>query len=445
MDLRAFLTDLEKAGELIRIRKPVDPRYISALTAQSKKGVCFERIQGYDMPVVSGLLNTMDRLAVGMHAPKGAIGRRVSEAVQKPIPPVVVKEGPCQEVVLTGDQVDLTRLPLPLQGEIDGGPYISASMTIAKDPEYGRNAGFYRFMYSDPTHLGIGLTGPSDLRLFYQRALSAKRPVPMAVAIGTHPSDMVAVTYKAPAGYDELAIAGALWGEPLELVRCTTIDAEAPAHAEIVLECEILPTGFTVDEGRFGEFTRFVGELVYMPLVEVKAITRRRDAIFQVIHMPWENIILDVPVYEAIAWNVLRTAGIETKAINVTTGGCGQFHVVAAIKKRGGEGKNAVLALLSAASFKYAVVVDDDIDVFDPDHVEWAIFSRVQADRDVIVIPGARAKPLDPSLPPVKPPALPLGAKLGIDATIPEYASKERYTTIAYPFMNEVRLEDYLD
>jgi len=445
MDLRAFIRDLEGAGELTRIRKPVDPRYITPLTAQCDKGVYFEKIVGYDMPVVSGLLGSMDRLAVGMQMDKKAIGKRVAQAVQHPVPPVVRDDGPCQEILLTGDDVDLTRLPLPLHSDLDGAPYISAGMTIAKDGEYGRNAGFYRFMYNDPRHLGIGLLGPSDLRIFYQRALAAERPVPMAIAIGTHPSDMVAVTYKAPIGCDELAIAGGLWGKPLELVRCRTIDAEAPANAEIVLECEILPVGFSVDEGRFGEFTRFVGGHVMMPLVEVKAITHRKNPIFQAIHMPMDNIILDAPVYEAIAWNILEMAGIETTAINVSTGGCGQFHVVAAIKKRPGEGKNALMALLSTASFKYAVVVDDDIDVYEPDMVEWAIFSRVQPDRDVIIISDARAKPLDPSLQPAKPPAvLPLTAKMGIDATIPEYANKERYTKIVYPFMKDVRLQDYL-
>jgi len=438
------LTDLEKAGELLRIRKPVDPRYISPLTSQSKKAVYFEKIEGYDMPVVAGIVGTLDRLSVSAHIPKDVMGLRFAEALQKPIPPVLVKDGPCQEVIVTGEEVDLTRFPLPLQSKLDGGPYISAGMTMVKHPEYGRNTGFYRLMYNDPTHLVIGLTGPSDLRLMYEQALAAKKPVPMAVAIGTHPTTMVAVSYKAPLGYDEMSIAGAMFGEPFELVRCKTIDAEAPARAEIVLECEILPTGFTVDEGRFGEFTRQMGELVYMPMVKVKAITRRRDAIFQVVHMPWENIILNVPTYGSIAWNVLKAAGIDAKAVNVTAGGC-QLHVVAAIKKRGGEGKNALLALLSAANFKYAVVVDDDIDVFDPDQVEWAMAMRVQADRDVIIISDARAKPLDPSLRPVKRPALPLGAKMGIDATIPEYVDKGRYATITSPFMDDVRLEDYVD
>ncbi len=446
MDLRKFIKDLEEAGELTRIRKPVDPRYITPLTAQCDKGVFFERIVGYEMPVVSGLVGTMDRLAIGMKMDKRAIGRRVAHAVQHPIPPVVRSDGPCQEVVLKDRDVDLTRFPLPLHSDLDGAPYISAGMTIAKDGQYGRNTGFYRLMYNDPSHLGIGLMGPSDLRLFYQRALAAGRPLPLAIAIGTHPSDMVAVTYKAPIGSDELAIAGGLRGEPLELVRCRTIDAEVIANAEIVLECEIEPIGFTVDEGRFGEFTRFVGGHIMMPLIKVKAITHRKNPIFQAIHMPMDNIVLDAPVYEAVAWNILEMAGIETTAINVSTGGCGQFHVVAAIKKRPGEGKNALMALLSSASFKYAVVVDDDIDVYDPDRVEWAIFSRVQADRDVIIISDARAKPLDPSLQAPKPPAvLPLTSKMGIDATIPEYANRERYTTITYPFMNEVRLKDYLD
>lgn len=445
MDLRDFIADLESTGQLQRIQKPVDPRYISALTAQSDKGILLEKVIGYDMPVTANLVGTMDRLAIGMRMQKREMGRAVAQAVHNPIEPVIVNSGPCQEIIIQGEDVDLTRLPLPLQGRIDGAPYISAALTIATDPNYGRNAGFYRLMYNGPRLLGIGLTGPSDLRMFYQSALAENRSVPLAIVIGTHPIDQVAVTYKAPMGFDELAIAGALRGKPLELVACKTIDAVAPAYAEIVLECEILPTGFTIDEGRFGEFTRFVGNHVYMPLMEVKAITMRKDAIFQAIHMPWENIILDAPVYEASAWNVLEIAGIQTKAVNVNTGGCGQFHVVAAIKKRAGEGKNALLALLSVASFKYAVVVDDDIDVYDPDHVEWAIFSRVQADRDVIIIPSARAKPLDPSLPPVKPPALPLTAKLGIDATIPEYADKTRYETITYPFMDEIKLEDYLD
>jgi len=445
MDLRTFLGDLEQAGELMRIRKPVDPRYISPLIEKAGKGVYFEQIVGYDMPVTSGLLGTMDRLAIGMHMDKREIGRCLAQAVNSPIPAVTVDKAPCQEVVHIGEDVDLTRLPLPLHSLQDGAPYISSALVIGMDPEYGRNAGFYRMMYNGPRHLGIGLVSPSDLRLYYQRALEKKEPVPIAVAIGSHPSYMVAVTYKAPLGHDEMAIAGGLRRQPVEMVHCKTIEAEAPADSEIVLECEILPTGFTVDEGRFGEFTRFIGGHKMNPLVEVKAITHRKDAIFQSIHMPWENIILDAPVYEAIAWNILETAGIQATAINISTGGCGQFHVVAAIKKRGGEGKNALLALLSAASFKYAVVVDDDINVYDPDHVEWAIFSRVQPDRDVIIISDARAKPLDPSLLPVKPPALPLTSKMGIDATIPEYASKEQYETITYPFMDEVDLKDYLD
>jgi 2,5-furandicarboxylate decarboxylase 1 len=445
MNLREFIHDLESADQLYRIKKPVDPRYISALSAQSDKGIFIEKVIGYDLPLTANLVGTMDRLAIGMCMEKRDMGRAVAKAVHKPIEPVMVKNAPCQELVIQGNDVDLTRLPLPLQGKIDGAPYISAGLTIATDPKYGRNAGFYRLMYNDPKHLGIGLTGPSDLRMFYQNALAENRSVPLAIAIGTHPIDQVAVTYKAPIGYDELAIAGALRGEPIKLIACKTIDAVALADAEIVLECEILPTGFTTDEGRFGEFTRFVGNHLQMPLMEVKAITMRKDAIFQAIHMPWENIILDAPVYEASAWNVLEIAGIQTTAVHVNTGGCGQFHVVAAIKKRAGEGKNALLALLSVASFKYAIVVDDDIDVYDPDQVEWAIFSRVQADRDVIIISGARAKPLDPSLPPVNPPALPLTAKLGIDATIPEYANKTRYETITYPFMDKVKLEDYLD
>jgi 2,5-furandicarboxylate decarboxylase 1 len=126
MDLRTFLTDLEKAGELLRIQKPVNPRHISPLTSKSKKAVFFEKIDGYDMPVVAGLVSTVERLSIGVRVPKETMGLRFSEAFQRAIPPVLVKHAPCQEVVLTGKDVDLTRLPLPLQSKLDGGPYQDA-------------------------------------------------------------------------------------------------------------------------------------------------------------------------------------------------------------------------------------------------------------------------------------------------------------------------------
>jgi 2,5-furandicarboxylate decarboxylase 1 len=158
--------------------------------------------------------------------------------------------------------------------------------------------------------------------------------------------------------------------------------------------------------------------------------------------MPWENIWMSAPIYEAAARRVLHEAGVTATSINVTPGGCCHWHIIAAIKKQPGDGKNAIAALLSIADIKHVVVTDDDIDIFDPVEVEWAIATRVQADRDVVIISHARSKPLDPSLPPVD--GIPTTAKMGIDATIPENVPRARYQRIAYFNEGKVRLADYL-
>jgi 2,5-furandicarboxylate decarboxylase 1 len=160
--------------------------------------------------------------------------------------------------------------------------------------------------------------------------------------------------------------------------------------------------------------------------------------------MPWENTWLAAPTrYQAIR-RALKTAGVQVKDINVTLGGCAFWHAVVSIRKQAGEGKNALLAALSVMDLKHVVVVDDDIDVFDPMDVEWAIATRVQADRDVVVISGARAKPLDPSLPITPPGVVPTGAKVGIDATIGEGIPRERFERIAYAYADRAKISDYL-
>jgi len=211
-----------------------------------------------------------------------------------------------------------------------------------------------------------------------------------------------------------------------------------------VLEAEILPTGWTWPEGRFGEFTRLMGGLHWNPLVRIKAITRRKDPVYYALHMPWENTWLAAPTRYTSLRGALRTAGIQVKDINVTLGGCGFWHAIISIKKQAGEGKNALLAALTAQDVKHVVVVDDDIDVHNAMDVEWAIATRVQGDKDVIVIPGARAKPLDPSLPVTPPGVVPTGAKVGIDATIGEGIPRERFDRIAYAYADRAKIGDYV-
>ena len=347
-------------------------------------------------------------------------------------------------MIQIGDDVDLFKLPVPMSSIYDGGPMITAGVVIAKDPEYGINSGMYRFMVQEKNLTGIDIVTPNNMRLFAQRAYEAGRPCPISISIGTHPFEIMGSGFRAPLGVDEMGIAGGLRGAPVELATCETIDMPCIADAEIVLEAEILPTGWVYPEGRFGEFTRLMGGLHWNPLVRVKAITMRRDAIYYALHMPWENTWLAAPTRYTAIRRALRTAGVQVKDINVTLGGCAFWHAVISIKKQAGEGKNALLAALSVMDLKHVVVVDDDIDVWNAMDVEWAIATRVQGDRDVIVIPGARAKPLDPSLAVMPPGVVPTGAKVGIDATIGEGIPRERFERIAYAYADRAKIADYL-
>jgi len=187
-----------------------------------------------------------------------------------------------------------------------------------------------------------------------------------------------------------------------------------------------------------------MGGLHWNPLVRIKAITMRRDAIYYALHMPWENTWLGAPTRYTAIRAALKNAGVQVQDINVTLGGCAMWHAVISVKKQAGEGKNALLAALSVMDMKHVVVVDDDIDVFNGTDVEWAIATRVQGDRDVFVIPGARAKPLDPSLPIVPTGMVPTGAKVGIDATIGEGIPRERFERISYAYADHAKIKDYV-
>jgi 2,5-furandicarboxylate decarboxylase 1 len=282
------------------------------------------------------------------------------------------------------------------------------------------------------------------MRLFAQRAYEKGRPLPISISIGTHPIEITGSGYRAPLGVDEMAIAGGLRGAPVELAPCVSIDLPYIADAEIVLEAEILPTGWTWPEGRFGEFTRLMGGLHWNPIVRIKAVLMRKDAIYYNLHMPWENTWLAAPTRYAAIRQALKTAGVQVKDINVTLGGCAFWHAVISIKKQPGEGKNALLAALSVMDLKHVVVVDDDIDVFDPAEVEWAIATRVQGDKDVMIVSNARAKPLDPSLPQGYG-VVPTGAKVGIDATMPEGIPREYYERITYAYADRANIDDYVN
>jgi 2,5-furandicarboxylate decarboxylase 1 len=442
---RQFLDRLRAEKELVDIRQPVDIRHIATLVDQAESALLFHDVIGYDMPVVSGIIRSRNRAILSMGCTSyPEIEHRLQQGIDHPIPPKYVETARHKEVVETGGKVDLFRLPIPMSSIYDGGPMITAGVVIAKDPEYGMNSGMYRFMVKERNLTGIDIVTPNNMRLFAQRAYEAGRPCPISISIGTHPFEIMGSGFRAALGVDEMAIAGGIRGAPVELAMCETVDLPCLADAEIVLEAEILPTGWTQPEGRFAEFTRLMGGLHWNPLVKVKAITRRKDAIYYALHMPWENTWLAAPTRYTSLRGALKNAGVQVKDINVTLGGCGFWHAIVSIKKQAGEGKNALLAALTAQDIKHVVVVDDDIDVFDATDVEWAIATRVQGDKDVVIIPGARAKPLDPSLAVTPQGVVPTGAKVGIDATIGEGIPRERFERIAYAYADSAKIGDYV-
>jgi 2,5-furandicarboxylate decarboxylase 1 len=442
---RDFLDELAHASELQRIGRNVDVRDVSALIEQSPKALLFDELTDYPgWRLAGGLITSRRRLALAMGVKENEIPSKVASGLKQPVSPVLVERAPCQEVVL--EKPDLSAIPYPLMHVLDGGPYLSATFVVSKDIEFGRNCGSYRLMYRTPDETGIDLVSPSDMRLFYQRQLDKGKPLQIAVAIGVHPFEMLAASYKAPTGLDEYAIAGGLHGSPVPLVKCKTVDLEVPADAELILEGELLPTGWTCDEGPFGEFNQISGDVKWNPVFRVTCITHRRDPIFYLLQMPWENDWLCAPVTEANGLLALQNASVRAVDIRAPVGSCGYWTLIASIKKRPGEGKNALLALLSVAEVKLAIVTDEDIDIHNPDLLDWALTLRVQADKDVMIISGARGKHVDPSVRAWETGkgGLPLTAKMGIDATIPEGIPAKFYQRLRHYGLDRINLKDFL-
>ncbi|HSE92289.1 MAG TPA: UbiD family decarboxylase [Methylomirabilota bacterium] len=442
---RDVIARLDREGVLLRLGKEVDARHLSALTVKADRPVLFDRVRGFEVRVAGGLFWSRRRLAAALGWPEAELGTRFAAGVRTMIEPETGGPAPAQEVVRTGRDVDLTALPIPLLAEKDGGPYISAGVVMARSGERGLNAGVYRLMFRTRDELGIDLVTVSDMRRLYERHLQRQAPLPLSVSLGVHPIEILSAAYKAPPGVSEMAIAGGLHGSPVPLVPCWSVDVPAIADAEIVLEGELLPIGWTEDEGPFGEFAGMYGDLKHNPVFKVTAITHRRGPIFQLLQMPWENAWLGAAATEAQVWNVLKTAGVDVVNVCVTEGSACRWSVIASIRKRAGGGKNALLAILSLPDTKHALVVDEDVDIFDATQVEWARTFRVQADKDVFIIAGAQAKHVDPSVRPweLSPGQLPMTAKMGIDATIPEGIPATYYERIRHTWVDDVRLEDY--
>jgi 2,5-furandicarboxylate decarboxylase 1 len=447
-DLRSFLDLIKRRtpDDFQIISKEVDPAYeITALVvklereAKRRPVLLFEKVKGTKFPVLTNLHATRSRLAAAMGSAPEDMQRVYLRAMEKPIPPKVVKTGPVKEVILTGERINLYDFPQIVHHEGDAGPYVTAAISFAKDPTAEVwNCAYNRLQIKSRDTTSIHLTIAKHLWEFQRIAEARGEPLPVALVIGVHPAIALGALAIGSIDEDERAIMGALLGERLELVKCETSDVLVPAHAEIVIEAEILPRERTA-EGPFGEFTGYsLGER-QREVVRVKAITHRRDAMFQditVAHL--DHLLLSTIPIEANLYRAVRAMVPSVKAVRVP----GPFTCYVSIEARvPGQAKNAILAVLGADLYmKRVVVVDYDVDVFDDRQVNWAIATRCQPDRDITVITNARGSDLDPSTREDG-----YTAKWGVDATAkPSLAAYTPRHRVPPDVWQRINLKDFL-
>ena len=339
-------------------------------------------------------------------------------------------EAPVQQVVLTGEDADLTALPVHLQHGLDGGPYISASLDYVVDPRTGwTNVGARRLMLRGRRETGVDLVSPSDLKAIYEASAGAGKPLPVSFVVGAHPADHMAAVMRMPV--DEIGIVAALRDAPLPVVKCVTNDVRVPADAEYVLEGYFDARGHVEAEGPYGEFLGYYGAVKRNPVFHLTAITRRRDALFQTATIGGramsrtDTATLTAVRTEVVIWQALANAVREPVAVHATTSSGGNFNVRIALRQRvPGEARNAIAACFGAlVNVKNVFVVDPDIDVTSDEQIDWALATRFQPDRDLVVMSGMRTLPLDPSLTSGR-----TGAKAGYDLTWP-FGTADRLET----------------
>ena len=444
--LRDWLAELDRQGLLKHICKQVSP--INELAAVGKKlepayGALFENVEGGDIPVVTGLVTSRDSIAHSMGMTYPELMERFTHALNDPTPCKIVdgKGLAIKENILVGDQVDLGLLPACVHHEKDGGRYLTAALCVTKDPETGiRNVAIHRHEVRDRNHLGALLLPRHTNQLFAQ-AEAAGRPLEIALAIGVHPSLLLASQATTQLGVDEFEIGGTLLGEPVELTKCETVDIEVPVESEIILEGRILPN-VREEEGPFGEYPRTYGPKAPRHVIEITAITYRNKPIYHtIIPATMEHLLLGAISREATMMQVIRQATPNVKSVHITpASGCRYHAVIQLDQKHDGEAKNAMFAAFaSSTEIKHVVVVDPDIDIYDLQDVEWAIANRVQAAKDVFIISNAMGNKLDPSS------RNGASDKMGVDATIPMTEDRERFQKIQIADFDKVDLKDYLD
>ena len=414
MGFRRFLEQLDTGGGLIRVRKEVSTEYELAgiIDALKEKPIFFETVKESNIPVVAGLVSSKELVAKALNVERGQLLHKLSNAIKKPFPsPNVVKKGECQQIV--EKDVDLTKLPIMKYTEKDGGKYVASAIAIIRDPELGRNMCFHRLMLLDRKKFVARIVEDRGTDTALKKSGGE---LEIAMCIGNSTAVLLAASTSLPKGVDELGMANVL--EKTELVKCKTVDLEVPRDCEIVLEGRV--TKERAPEGPFLDLTGILDKVRRQPVIEISCMTCREKPIYQTIlaGRREHKLLMGMPREPTIFNETNKVC--ECKDVYITIGGCSWLHAVVQIKKRNtDDGKKAIRAAFRGhRSLKHCVVVDDDINIYDPNEVEWAIATRVQADEDAVILPKQRGSSLDPSGDLTEGQKA-IICKMGLDATIP--------------------------
>ena len=424
--LRRFVEKLDEMGEVETHDEPVSLADLSQHIEASSKAVLFKNAGPQNVEVIAGVCGSRRRVAAafGVSADKVVEEYRRRVRNRQPIVDVSGAEAPVQRVVYQGDDVDLTRLlPFHVQHQFDGSAYISSAIDYSVDPETGlTNVGMRRLSLRGRRECGTNVTANSDLKRIYKGRAARAEKHPISFAIGAHPLDLMASQMRVP-NIDEMTLVGTLRGEPVPMVKSLTNDIKVPADAEMIMEGYLDERGYIEPEGPYGEYVGFYGPIHLDPIFHVTAITMRDDVLHQsllhgagpLIHRA-ESVHMGAIAKEATARNILEASGIRPTAVHIPPSSSEGQHIRVAMKPgRPGLARNVISLLIGGMlGIKHVFVVDDDIDVANDGQMEWAMASRFQADRDLVVFQGILGMPMDPSLDGGN-----MGAKAGFDMTLP--------------------------
>jgi len=439
-DLRDYISTVRKSRELKTVRKPVSTKYeIAAITAKTdgRHAVLFENIRGTRFRLAANLVGTRRRFAQAIGADESDIHRRVVRAIRGAKKPKTVPKAKFAE----NRSGNLGDLPIVTHFEKEPGPFITSSIIYAKNPETGRqNSSFHRLMPIDGNHLSVRMVEGRHLHRCFADARDHGEDLRVAVTVGVHPAVSVAGAYQYDWGKDELHIANSLLGGRLTLARAPYSGMSVPSAAEIVMEGRILKDR-THPEWMV-EMLQTYDHSREQPVFELESLYYRNNPIFHDILSGYaeHRLLMGMPI-ESKLYGEIKRAYPQTRTVSMTNGGCNWLHAVVQIRKRSpADGRKIIRKAFEAhRSLKQVTVVDEDIDPHSAEAVEYAVATRFQADRDLVVVKNVRGSSLDPSSDQRRLRT----AKMGIDATIPPNKRPEGFEIARIPGEDRCDPKDY--